>query len=161
MKTTESFQYVTSDYKVDLLQAMLPQASAFLHLQLIRGVPRGDAKGYIATVKIGSTQRLDWRVEFHSRRVSEASASFPSVSTTPATFNQLLGFTQFLPSEATPYASSFLYYRQGLRIPYQDEDGLGEIHMNILNNTNQLDLATKAAGDSGAMYVTIGFIQQA
>lgn len=153
MVTTESFHYVRSDAKTDLQGSLTANASAFVDLQVVPGVARGQAKGYITSLKIQSMQNLDWRVEFHSRRLSQASAGF--FAATATRWNSLLGYVGFTNNAATAYATSYLYYTHGLKIPYLDEDSLGEIHCNVLN---QHASTAKSAGDAGAIHIAIGFI---
>ncbi len=152
MLTTESVHIFKSDAKTDLQAALPVQASAYVNLT-VGGVPRGQLKGYITSVKIQSIQNLDWRIEFHSRRNSQASAFFFAAGA--SWYNSLLGYVGFTNNAATAYGTSYLYYTSGLKIPYLDEDGLGELHLNVLN---QHAGTAKLPGDTGAIHVAVGFI---
>lgn len=163
---SESFHYVKSDYTTNFRNVLpgpsgsfalgnpavpaVGVASQYANLQIVPGLAQGTCKSYITSVKLLSLQNLDWRVEFHSRRVSEASAVYSS--------NNLVGYVGWTNNAATAYATSFLYYTHGLKIPYLDEDGLGELHVNLLNNTQATNNATKFAGDSGAVHLTVGLV---
>ncbi len=152
MQASESVYIFRSDAKTDLQAALPLQASAYVNLT-VGGANRGQLKGYITSVKIQSIQLLDWRIEFHSRRLSQASAPFYALGA--SWYNSLLGYVGFSNNAATAYGTSYLYYTQGLKIPYIDDDGLGELHLNVVN---QHSATAKLPGDTGAIHVAVGFI---
>ena len=153
MQITESLHYGRSDYTADFRLGLVTNASQYANLQVVQGLSRGDVKGYIVSAKIQSIQKLDWRLEIHSRRLSEASAPFYS-GTRMARMNNLVATIQFSKEQATGYATSFMYFRDALKIPYIDEDSLGEVHVNLLNQ----NATAKLPGDTGAIHVAFGFV---
>ena len=156
---SESFHYVRSG-NTDFRNALSPQASQYADLPIVSAQAAGPNRVWITSLKILSIENLDWRVEFHGRSLSAGSGVTYSASGYLGT-NSLQGYVGFTNNAATAYATTFLYYTHGLKIPYEDQDGTGQLHINLLNQSapNQAaGRATKFAGDEGAVFIHVGII---
>lgn len=126
------------------------------------GASGGPVKTFINSVLLLSKEDLKWRVEFHRKTLSNVvntASYFPS---------NLIGWTYVqdtggaLPANwtgagvanATPYGTMFASFISGLNIPYEDADGNGQVHVNVVNLAGQ----AKSAGTAGYLYLSVGTI---
>ena len=149
---SESFHYVRS-VNTAFRNALVPQASQFADLPIVSGQAAGPNRVWITSLKILSRQNLDWRVEFHGRSLGTGSGLHSASGF--ANVNSLQGYVGFTNNAATAYATSFLYYTHGLKIPYEDQEGKGELHLNLLN---QHASTAKVANDAGEVFIHVGTI---
>ena len=148
---SESFHYVRSG-DTDFRNGLVIQASQFADLPIVSAQAAGPNRVWITSLKILSIQNLDWRVEFHGRSL----ANKPTFSASGYLGgNQLQGYVGFTNNAATAYGTTFLYYTHGLKIPYEDMDGVGQLHVNLLN---QHSATAKLPGDTGAVFIHVGTI---
>lgn len=148
---SESFHYVRSEAS-NFTNALPIQASQFADLAIVSGQAAGPNRVWITSLKILSIQNLDWRVEFHGRSL----ASKPTYTASGYLgTNSLQGYVGFTNNAATAYGTCYLYYTHGLKIPYEDQDGAGQLHVNLLN---QHSATAKLPGDTGAVFIHVGTI---
>jgi len=143
-------------------ETLVSQASEYEGL-LVGGVTAGPVKSFITSVRLLSLQDLAYRIEFHSKQYNAVNSA--STYANPA---HLIGIVNALPSTdalpqnwsgadmmtATAYGTMFAYFRSGLNIPYEDREGLGRLHVNLVN----LDSTTKSPGDSGIVHLRVGVV---
>ena len=154
MLIKESFSYIRSLSQTHFTGIITNGASEYEDIAVGGGV----LPGYITSLKILSIQNLNWRVEFYSRSLDPFVAATRYVASAyPYENNALLGTVAFTKEAATGYATSYLYYTQSLKIPYIDEDGVGELHVSLKNE----NATSKLEGDAGAVHLMVGFISAA
>ncbi len=124
----------------------------------------GPLKSFITTIEVIGKQNLDMRVEFHKKTLSKVvntASYFP-----PALIGwvNLLGSDDNLPANwpggrfavATTYGTMFVWFLDGLSIPYEDIDpGDGQLHVNVVNQSG----TAKSAGTAGYLYLRVGTVQ--
>jgi len=153
-----TFESASSDFT----GAISPSASAYADLTVGGDNTAGPVKSFINSVRLISKEDLKWRVEFYKKtysKVINTASYFPS---------NLLGWIYVqdtagaLPanwtgagvSNATAYGTMYASYISGLNIPYEDRDGTGQIHVNIVNLAGQ----AKSAGSAGYLHIAVGTI---
>ena len=164
---TQSFQYVDSDYTSNFrlaTVALVGSQYADLRMAGSSAVAGGNVKCFIETVRFLSLQNLDWRLDFYQNSIANglhaATASVNAIgllgginfysSTTNIPSNVSYQITQV----ATGFATLFVYLANNLHIPYEDRDGQGQLHLNLVTVG-----AAKNAGDSGLVHVRVGTVQ--
>ena len=155
---SESFHYVRSA-DADFRTTLAPQASEYADLPIVSAQAAGPNRVWITSLKILSIQNLDWRVEFHGRSLAPPKPTYTASGYLGT--NSLQGYVGFTNNAATAYGTCYLYYTHGLKIPYEDQDGEGELHLNLLNQSapNQVvGRSTKFAGDVVAVFIHVGTI---
>ena len=150
---SESFHYVRSA-NTNFTNGLIPQGSQYADLPIVSASAAGPNRVWITSLKIQSIQNLDWRVEFHGRSLAYGGGVTYSASGYLGT-NSLQGYVGFTNNAATAYGTCYLYYTHGLKIPYEDQDGTGQLHLNLLN---QHAATAKLPGDTGAVFITVGTI---
>ena len=152
MFITESINFVHS--RPGDFDGVLPTlASAYADLPLVRGaaVPGGPSHVFINNIRLLSAQNLKWRVEVYGKSLPVA-----TLAASPESWVPLLT-TSYIGSDATAYGTLYAYYTQGLKVPYEDMQGRGELHVNVLNQ----DGTAKSAGSAGFVHLLIGTISAA
>ena len=149
---TESIHNVDSDYTTHFRNALVvANGSQYADLQMAQGsqAPAGPHKCFISAIRVLSIQNLDWRVEIWDRTLPQATGSSLN--------NHGLVYSQYFNkvAAASQYGTVFAYIQTGLKVPYIDRQGQGQLHVNLVN----ADGATaKLAGDTGAVHVRVGVI---
>lgn len=174
MLISESIHFVDSDASSDFRGTIVPQASQYADLALVSGTPSsvGPHKCIINSVRILGIQDINWRVEFYGK-------SYATVANTASQFSgltgsSLIGWSDHLSTTtnvpgnwvgihattATLYGSTtYASYISGLNMPYEDRDGTGRLHVNLVNMSNNLIAgATKSAGDLGLLHLRVGVV---
>jgi hypothetical protein len=127
------------------------------------GASGGPAKTFITTLLAVSMQNIDMRVEFLKRtqsRVVNTASFFP---TNLIGWVNLIGTDDNLPANwpggrfavATTYGTAFAWFVDGLSIPYEDADGVGQLHVNVVNQSG----TAKSAGTAGYLYLRVGTVK--
>ena len=164
MLITESIHFVDSQQATDFRGAISPAASAYADIALAQGSDTtvGPHKCIINSVRIVSIQDLSWRVEFYGKSYSvHTASSYPDPS-------QLIGWSDHLRSNdnipanwtgihtttATTFGTLFASFIGGLNIPYEDRQGVGRLHVNLLNTS----ATAKSAGDVGLVHLRVGVV---
>ncbi len=152
MYVSESINFVHSrpgDFENALPAAV--QASQYADLPIARGhsTPGGPHHIFIDSVRLLAAQNLRWRVEVWGRSLPRATAPLNPDSWAP------LFTTSFLTTEATPYGTMFAYYTHNIKIPYEDMEGRGELHVNLVN---QDGTTAKSAGGAGFVHILVGTV---
>ena len=172
MLITESIHLVDSDASADFRNRIAPTASQYADIPLVAGTPSiiGPNKCIINSVRLLAIQDLNWRVEFYGK-------SYSTVAVTASQFSgingsHLIGWSDHLATSgvipanwtgthattATLYGSTtFASYISGLNIPYEDRDGTGRLHVNLVN-TNSAGGTAKLPGDTGLIHLRVGVI---
>ena len=165
MLITESIHYVDSSQSADFRGAISPGgASAYADIALASGTPAevGPHKCIINSVRILAMQDTDWQVQFHSKSYSLHSASsYPNPSNLIGWSNHLstaqnipANWTGAATTTATTYGTMYASYVSGLNIPYEDLQGVGRLHVNLVNR----GATGKTAGDVGIVHLRVGVI---
>lgn len=160
MLVRHSIFYVDSDRDRHFTDALAQNASEFENITIpgVAGVlPKTTAGGgsafgragmFIESVRILAATDHDWLLAFYSRDPTRQGlisggtgigGSAERLAATPY-FGALIGAV-ILNSTLWTTASEFVYATDGLSIPYVDEDGLGQLHVGLVN----LDTKTKGA----------------
>ena len=152
MYISESINFVHSS-NGDFEGALVSLASVYADLPIARGhsTPGGPQHVFINNIRLLSAQNLKWRVEVYGKSLPVATRS-----DSPETWAPLLT-ASYLTTDATPYGTLFAYFTQGLKVPYEDMQGRGELHINLLNQ----DGTAKAAGSAGFVHILVGTIAAA
>lgn len=147
MYVSESINFVHSR-PGDFDASLITLASTYADLPIARGhsTPGGPHHVFLTSVRLLSAQNLKWRVEVYGKSLPVATAP-----TSPETWAPLYT-TSFLQSDATAYGTLFAYYTHGIKVPYEDMQGRGELHVNVLN----ADGTTKSAGSAGYVHLLVG-----
>lgn len=152
MYISESINFVHS--RPGDFDAALPTlASAYADLPIARGhqTPGGPHHIFINSIRLLTAQNLKWRVEVYGKSLPVATA--PS---SPETWAPLVT-ASYLATDGTPYGTLYAYYTHGLKVPYEDMQGRGELHVNVLN----ADGTSKSAGSAGFVHLLVGTISAA
>ena len=149
MYVSESINFVHSR-PGDFDASLITLASTYADLPIARGhqTPGGPHHIFINSVRLLTAQNLKWRVEVYAKSLPVATAPTSPESWAP------LFTTSFLQSDATAYGTLFAYYTHGLKVPYEDMQGRGELHVNLLN----ADGTSKSAGSAGYAHLLFGTI---
>lgn len=172
MLITESITYVDSVIGTDFFADIMPAASAFVDMQLAAGTvsPIGTHKCIINSVRLISMVDRDWRVEFHSK--SYGTLANTATKFTQSNFGGLVAWSNHLATTtnlpanwtgagtatATAFGTLFVSYVSGLNIPYEDKEGKGQLHANLVNMSGSGTALTKGNGDSGLIHLRVGVI---
>ena len=165
MLITESIHYVDSDQSTDFRGAISPTgASAYADIALASGTPTdvGPQKCIINSVRLIAVQDTNWQVQFHSKSYSlHTASSYPNPSNLIGWSNHLstvhpilANWTGAATTTATAYGTLYASYISGLNIPYEDRQGTGRLHVNLVNQGPTL----KSAGDVGILHLRVGVI---
>ena len=154
----------------DFTDVIVPQASDYADLTVggasqsdNSGSSGGPLKTFITTVEAIAAQDLDWRVEFHKRTLSKTVNTATYFPPNLIGWINLLGTTDNLPASwpggrfavATTYGTMYAWFLDGLSIPYEDADGNGQLHVNMLNQSG----TAKNEGADGYLYLRVGTVQ--
>ena len=153
-----SFESANSDFT----GAVSPGASDYADLT-VGGGNAGPTKCFITSLQAICKQDIDMRVEFYKKtysRVVNTASYFP---TNLIGWVNLVGTSDALPANwtgagvatATTYGTMFAWYLGGLSIPYEDRDGTGQVHVNVVNQSG----TAKSAGQAGYLYLRVGTVQ--
>lgn len=162
---TNSVQFIRSDYTSDFRRAIPARvntnlASDYADIQMADGAANvGANKVIIKSVRLlDMVSTHDWRVEFWDKTIAIA---------TGTNLNNwgLLGFVDLYRTPpvaqtgsvyATSYVTGTLFAMmvENLDIPYEDREGKGQLHVGLLN----LSENAKSAGDAGAVHLRVGTI---
>ena len=167
---SQSVHFIDSDYSLHFRNPMATFESDYADLKMAAGTESGKSgpqKLQINSVELLSIQQLDWRVEFYNKTIPQATGSpvfnggllgyvdFYSQGTAAS-----LGITRLTAQEGTRIATTyfsatiFAYFAQNLNIPYEDRQGNGELHVNLVN----LNGTAKNPGDTGAVRLRVGTV---
>lgn len=102
----------------------------------------GSAKNLVRGITIISVQNLAWEIQLRT--------SATNVSNDPNT-DVFLGRWSFAATDAVQNAGAgdWLYYVDGLAVPYRDDDHAGKLHLVLVNRS----AAGKNAGATGYLVV--------
>jgi hypothetical protein len=157
MHVTESVHFIHTPHGAfDGALAGNVQASKYADIPIVRGhTTRPDGGGphhvFINSVRLLSAENLKWRVEIWGKSLPVATRP-----NSPETWAPLLT-TSYLASDATAYGTLYAYYTHGLKVPYEDMEGKGELHVNLVN----ADGTAKSAGSAGFAHLLVGTISAA
>ena len=171
MLITESIHHVDSDASSDFRNKINASgASQYADIALAAGTPStvGPNKCVINSVRLLAIQDLDWQVQFHSKSygsaVGVAATQFSDVNGShlvgwsnhlATTTNIPANWTDAHTTTATIYGSTtYASYISGLNIPYEDRDGTGRLHVNLVNKS----ATAKNPGDTGLIHLRVGVI---
>lgn len=121
-----------------------------------RGASGGPIKSFITSLLAISAQNLSMRVEFHKK-------SYGTVVNTASFFpSNLIGWVNLVnagpdtqeAAVATLYGTMFAWFVNGLSIPYEDADGNGLLHTNVVNMSD----TAKSAGSAGYLFLRVGTV---
>ena len=148
---TESLHFVDSDYTTHFRDSLpFANGSEYEDIQMVQGsVSTGPHQVFISSIRVLSMQRLDWRVEYWDKSLPVATGS--NLNNHGLVFSQ--NFSQV--SAASQYGTVFAYIQTGLKVPYLDKQGLGQLHINLVNTNPN---TAKLAGDTGAVHIRTGVI---
>jgi ABC-type glycerol-3-phosphate transport system substrate-binding protein len=105
----------------------------------------GDARGTIRAIAVLSDQALDWQLVFCSKDVfTDADLDVDSCIVTYA-------FTASADALQIGGSGPYHYFKDGLALPYVDEDYSGELHVALVNRS----VTGKNAGATGEVVVKI------
>ncbi len=147
MYVSESINFVHSR-QGDFENALPSLASQYADLPIARGhsTPGGPHHIFLNSIRLLTAQNLKWRVEVYGKSLPVATRN-----SSPETWVPLYT-ASFLQSDATQYGTLFAYYTHGIKVPYEDMEGKGELHVNILN----ADGTAKSAGSAGFVHLLVG-----
>lgn len=137
--------FVRSDKDTHFTTALIQYASEYEDLSIGGIAPTTRADGIITSIRLLSLQNLAWWVGFYTRR-RNYQANYD--------LDTLVGAQSFVAGDAFLSATTYIYIATGLRMPYQDEDMLGELHVGLHNRS----ASAKTAGDGGQIQMTIGLL---
>jgi hypothetical protein len=155
-----SFESAASDFT----DAVAVGASTYADLT-VGGGNAGPTKSFITTLEVIAKQDLDWRVEFYKKTYSSVINTASYFPSNLIGFVNLLGSSDNLPSSwpaghfavATTYGTMFVWFLQGLSIPYEDRDGVGQLHVNLVNQSG----TAKSTGTAGYLWLRVGTVNAA
>ena len=175
MLVRHSIFYIDSDRDRHFTDSLIQFASEFENITIpgVAGVlPKTTAGGgtalgrggmFIESVRVLAATEHDWLLAFYSRDVTRQGlitggtgigGSHEHVGATPY-FGSLIGCVSLNSTTWQMYGTGSTEYvvaTDGLSIPYIDEDGLGQLHVGLVN----LDTKTKAALGSGNLPSGVG-----
>jgi len=176
MVVKESIAFIDSDYTTHFRNALLAGVGSQYADLSVSGdaLPAGQTKFCIESVRMMALQNLDWRIEFHNKSLTVPYATgnmnlstllgyvnLYSSATLASTPTLLQG--QNLTRVATAYATTFVSFAEGLKIPYEDKSRSvggspagGQLHVNLVAIG-----AAKSAGDVGAVHLRFGVVSTA
>lgn len=143
------FQYSWATNPATQFRGTLAQnAGADLDLLLpptLQGIG-GTAWGSLRSLTIASIQNLAWELWIWTSATHSTLTAGVTASGT-----NWLGRWTFAAADAVQEAGTgdFVYYIDGLDIPYHDDDAAGKLHMTLINRS----AAGKLANDAGAVQV--------
>ena len=163
MLITESVHFVDSSQS-DFRENIVPLASAYADIALAAGTEStlGPHKCIISSVRIISVQDLAWRVEFWGKSYSVHTASSYGDPSQLIGWSDHLDSTDNIPANwtgihtttATRFGTMYASFITGLNIPYEDRQGTGRLHINLVNQGT----AAKSAGDVGLIHLRVGVV---
>jgi hypothetical protein len=150
--------------------AIAPEASTYADLSVggatqpnNAGASGGPIKTFITTVLAIGKQNIDMRLEFHKKTLSKVVNTASFFPSNLIGWINLVGLDDNLPANwpggrfavATAYGTMFAWFVDGLSIPYEDADGNGLLHTNVVNQSG----TAKSAGTAGYLYLRVGTVQ--
>lgn len=105
----------------------------------------GNARGTITSLTIASIENLAWELWLW-----ESATHATLTAAVVAAGTNVIGRWSFVAADALQdVAGDWIYYIDGLDIPYFDADNTGKIHLSLVNRS----AASKTANDAGAIQV--------
>lgn len=105
----------------------------------------GDARGSLRSLTIVSIQNLAWELWLWE----SATHSTLTAAVTAAGSNVIGRWTFAAGDGIQDISGDFIYYIDGLDVPYFDADKTGKLHLSLVNRS----VTTKSANDAGAVQV--------
>jgi hypothetical protein len=105
----------------------------------------GDARGIIRAFTVLSDQNLDWQLIFCSKDIFTDTDL--DIDSTMLTYR----FTASTDALQIGGTGPYYYFKDGLELPYVDEDKTGELHISLVNRS----ATGKNAGATGEVVVKI------
>jgi len=133
----------TTDFRASIAQNAKVDFDLTLPTTL-RGV-NGDARGSLRSLTIASIENLAWELWIWT-----SATHVTLTGTVTAAGTNVLGRWSFASGDGIQdVTGDFIYYIDGLDIPYVDDDKSGKLHMSLVNRS----AASKSANDAGAIQI--------
>lgn len=153
MVTKESAAFVDSNVTSHFTNALVLNASEYEDLDLTgTGGVGGEARCFVSSLRLISTQNLAWVVGFHNK--DNTAPGTDTVISHLLNQNTMIDFWSFATTDAIAVGSAFVYAVSGMKIPYRDDEGTGRLHVSLHNRST----TAKIAGAGGEVQMRIGVI---
>lgn len=156
MVTKESVAFVDSDVAAHFTDALVQYASEYEDLDLTgTGGAGGQGRCFITSIRLMAAQNLIWMVSFHNK--DNTAPGTDSVIGHLYNQNTMIDFWEFTVADARILgASAYVYSVTGLKIPYRDDEGKGQLHIALHNRSTTSKIAA-----TGYVHARIGVVAAA
>lgn len=155
MITKDSIHYVDSDRDLHFTDSLIQYASEYEDINL-GGVAGTEARCYIAEITMTTATNHAFIMSFHPRtgglRALAATPYLPAQGT-------MLDFWSWVATDAMATGTQWVYATTGLKIPYRDEAGTGQLHVGLHNRSSSTKGALGATLPAGVspQYIQVRF----